>query len=96
VHTIQLSRLQWLILDDHVRPRYLITEGPMVRRDTGETHTAWRVDWWAVEKSGRHTVAVVGGLLAAEAWCRYEIDQDTRTRAEVSRQVDITRQAPSR
>jgi len=93
VHTIQLAAKQWLILDAAVRPRFLITEGPMVRRDTGETHTAWRIDWWAVEKNDRHTVAVVGGLLAAQEWCRDAIATDAEARARVAASVDITRQA---
>lgn len=66
----------------------------MVRRDTGETHTAWRIDWWAVEKRDRHTVAVVGGLLAAQEWCRVAIEEDAATRKQVSHSVDITRQVP--
>lgn len=87
MHTIQLAAAQWLVVDETVRPRFLITEGPMVRRDTGETHVAWRIDWWAVEKKNRHTVAVVGGLLAAEAWCRAEIERDAQSRARVSESV---------
>lgn len=93
MHVIQLAPAQWLVLDDVVQPRFLIVEGPMVSKATGETHIVHRVEWWSIDRAQRRVLAVHDGLLAAQAWCRGEFDHAERSRAEVSRSVDITRQA---
>lgn len=73
VHTIQLARAQWLVIDVHYRARFLIVEGPVVLRDTGETHVKHRVEWWHIDPKKREVLAVCDGLLAAENWCTDEI-----------------------
>lgn len=87
MHTIQLAPAQWLILDGQVRPRFLIVEAPMVRRDTGETHVAWRVEWWSPDRAKRHVVAVLGGLIAGQEWCRAELEREAQSQAAISESV---------
>jgi hypothetical protein len=41
-------------------------------------------------------LAVLGGILAAQEWCRAAIADDETNRAAVSRSVDITRQVSGR
>lgn len=66
----------------------------MVNRATGETHMVHRVEWWSIVRAERRVLSVHDGLLAAQAWCRAELYHAEQSRAEVSRSVDITRQAP--
>lgn len=87
MHVIQLARAQWLVLDDHVKPRYLIVQGPVVSRATGETEIMHRVEWWNPDRAKRHILAVCDGQVAAEAWCRHQLAVDAAKRAEISASV---------
>lgn len=91
---IQLAESQWLTLDRHVKPRYLITRGPMVQRGTHETHIVCRIESWSHVKKDRQVFAVLPHLGVATVWCRSQIAQDEAEQARVSRSVDITRQQP--
>lgn len=75
------------MLDDRVRPRLLIVEGPMVDKATGETHVMHRVEWWSPVRVQRHVMSVHDGPLAAQAWCRDELERDAQSRAHVSESV---------
>lgn len=93
VHTIQLARSQWLVIDDHYRPRFLIVNGPVVLRETGETHVKHRVEWWNVDPKRRKVLAVCDGLLAAESWCQDAITAADGARAALSDKLDIRHQS---
>lgn len=93
VHTIQLARAQWLMIDDHYRPRFLIVEEPVVLKETRETHIKHVVRWWNIDPKMREVRAVCDGLVAAETWCREAITQETAKKAELSAQLDIRKQA---
>lgn len=43
----------WLVLDIHADPRFLIHYGPAVHKGTGETLMRYRVDHWVLERSRR-------------------------------------------
>lgn len=73
MHVIQLARSQWLILTDDVKPRMLITQGPMVHDRTRETLIVHRVEWWSVERSQRKLMAVHETYEQAVEWCRAEL-----------------------
>lgn len=89
MHVIQLARAQWLVVDNDYRARFLIVQGPLVWRETGETHVKHRVEWWNPEPKKRHVLTVCDGLLEAENWCRDEImrrdDEKARISASVAR-----------
>ena len=87
MHVIQLARSQWLVVDNHYHARFLIEEGPLVLRETGETMVKHRVEWWAPDPKKRHVEVVCDGLLAAENWCRDEIRRDAEERAAISASV---------
>lgn len=87
MHVIQLARSQWLVVDNDYRARFLIVEGPLVLRDTGETHIKHRVEWWAPDPKKRHVLAVCDGLLAAENWCRDEVLKADASKAAISASV---------
>lgn len=80
---IQLAPAQWLVLDDHVKPRFLITRGPLVSRETRETQIMHRIEQWRVEKP-RECVAVVDGLIAVQRWCDHAIKKGTADAASQS------------
>ncbi|MDR6867549.1 hypothetical protein J2Y69_002153 [Microbacterium resistens] len=94
MHVIQLSERSHLVLDDTVRPRWLIVEGPMVRRETGETHLVHRVEWWHRDPKRRHIVAVCEGMVAARTWCAAEIDRVRQDQEALSATLDIRNQVP--
>lgn len=87
MHVIQLARSQWLVVDDDYRARFLIVEGPLVLRETGETMVQHRVEWWAPDPKKRHVLAVCDGLLAAESWCCDEIKRVAEEKAAISASV---------
>ncbi|WP_295014220.1 hypothetical protein [uncultured Microbacterium sp.] len=87
MHVIQLARRQWLVIDVHYRPRFLIVEAPLVLRETGETHMKHRVEWWSPDPARRHVLTVHDGLLAAENWCRDEIAKSAEERGRISSSV---------
>ncbi|WP_295012018.1 hypothetical protein [uncultured Microbacterium sp.] len=88
MHVIQLARAQWLVIDNEYRARFLIVEGPLVLRETGETHVKHRVEWWSPDPAQRHTLTVCDGLLAAETWCRDEILRRAAERRQISKSVE--------
>lgn len=92
MHVIQLARYQWLVVDNHYRPRFLIVEGPLVFRETGETHVKHRVEWWAPDPKKRHVLTVCDGLLAAETWCLGEITRADMAGAALSDRLDVRKQ----
>lgn len=92
MHVIQLARSQWLVVDNYYHARFLIVEGPLVLRETGETMVKHRVEWWAPDPKKRHVLAVCDGLLAAENWCRDEIVTASTAKAELSNKLDIRNQ----
>ncbi|GAA4492019.1 hypothetical protein [Microbacterium panaciterrae] len=87
MHVIQLARSQWLVVDKYYHARFLIVEGALVLRETGETLVKHRVEWWAPDPKKRHVVAVCDGLLAAENWCDEEIKRDAENKAKISASV---------
>lgn len=80
MRVIQLSVKSWLVVDDLVKPRFLITRAPMVNRSTGETHVVHRVDRWNHISESRHTVAVCDGEMAARDWCKTALENAERAR----------------
>ena len=87
MHVIPLARAQWLVVDNRYHARFLIVEGPLVLRETGETMVKHRVEWWAPDPKRRHVLTVHDGLLAAENWCHDEIRRDAEERAAISASV---------
>ncbi|MFB7843092.1 hypothetical protein [Microbacterium sp. NPDC056052] len=87
MHVIQFARLQWLVVDNRCRARFLIVEGPLVLRETGETMMKHRIEWWAPVPKKRHVKAVCDGLLAAENWRRDEIRRTAEEKAKISASV---------
>ncbi len=87
MHVIQLARSQWLVVDNRCHARFLIVEGPLVLRETGETMVKHRVEWWAPDPKKRHVEVVCDGLLAAENWCRDELRRDAENGAKISASV---------
>lgn len=85
---MQLSKHTWLVLDEVPAPRFLIVEGPLIWRATGETYVKHRIEWWTLDPKTRHTLAVCDGLLAAETWCKAEIDRVTEQNAKLSASLD--------
>ena len=83
MHVVQLAASQWLVLDDYVQPRFLITEGPMVNRETRETIVMHRVERWSLKRP-REVLVVVDGLLAAQAWCRDEFERLANDRSSLA------------
>ncbi|QJA00357.1 hypothetical protein [Leifsonia sp. PS1209] len=51
--TIQVALQQWLVVDDVVKPRFLISVVPAVHRETGETLMRYRVDHWVLQREQR-------------------------------------------
>lgn len=84
VHLIQISETAWLVVDEMVKPRFLIVNGPLVHRETGETHLVHRVEWWSIDPKKRTVLAVCDGLLAARTWCREEMKREVERKAEDS------------
>lgn len=93
MHTIQLARAQWLMIDDHYRPRFLIVEEAVVLKETRETHIKHVVRWWNIDPKERSVQAVCDGLIAAQTWCRETDAQERAKKAELSAQLDIRKQA---
>lgn len=60
----------------------------MVNQATGETHVMHRVEMWRLEKP-RPVLAVVDGLMAAQAWCTDEVKRQAEERASISESVDV-------
>lgn len=89
VHMIQLARSQWLMIDDHYKPRFLIVEEPVVLKETWETHVKHVIRWWHISPKERTVQAVCDGLIAAEAWCRDADAQERAKKAELSASLDI-------
>lgn len=73
MHVIQVAARSWLVLDEITRPRWLISEGPLVHKATGETHVMHRVMSWNIDPAERRTRSVHDGLNAAQDWCREEL-----------------------
>ena len=53
VKTIQVALQQWLVVDDVVKPRFLISVVPAVHKVTGETMMRYRVDHWVLQRERR-------------------------------------------
>lgn len=87
MRVIQLSPRSWLVLDDAIRPRWLIVKGPMVEKATGETHMVHRVEHWNHEASQRSVLAVCDGEMAARAWCEHELEEEAARSAAKAERV---------
>ena len=74
MRVIQLSVRSWLVFTEPATPRYLIVEGPLVHRETGETHMMHRVEWWHIDPKQRNTLSVHDSLGAAQRWCKADLD----------------------
>ncbi len=81
MRVIQLSLKSWLVLDEHVKPRWLITRTPMVHKQTGETHVVHKVERWNHFPESRHLLAVCDGEMAAREWCETALENEARAAA---------------
>lgn len=74
--TVRVSPSSWLIINERTSVAvYMITEGPAVWRETGETHIMCRIDWFHPERAKRHTVHWEPGLQHAQRWCKEQIER---------------------
>lgn len=73
IYVVQLSATSWLVLDEVVRPRWLIARGPLVHKGTRETLIMDRVELWNIDSAKRATLSVHDGLELAKKWCANEL-----------------------
>lgn len=91
LHFVQVAEKSWLVLDPDVKPLWLIIHGPVLHRPTRETHIAYRILSWSIDRTARQIVAVVDMQADAVAWC-----EATHERAREAARVRTSRAEPFR
>lgn len=73
MRTIQVGESDWLVLDDAIRPRFLIHHGPAVNAITHETLMMYRVDHWVLKRADRWLLGYYETLAEAQGAAEGEL-----------------------
>jgi hypothetical protein len=79
MRVLHVATHSWLVVDDVIRPRYLIAYLAAVHRPTGETHLLYRISQHALEPEHRRPLAWTETHAEAVAWCRRQLETPDMT-----------------
>lgn len=68
-----MGESDWLVLDDAIRPRFLIHHGPAVNAITHETLMMYRVDHWVLKRADRWLLGYYETLAEAQGAAEGEL-----------------------
>lgn len=79
MRVLHVATHTWLVVNDVIQPRYLISYLAAVHRPTGETLMRYRVSQHALEPEHRRPVAWTETYAEAVSWCREQLETPDMT-----------------